>query len=147
MVAMISTSIIYGDLPLSKTSTEGFTAPIGYKMGQYSGKILRPEGGSYWRHPPSNVPLYQSAPLVLQGDVPEKTTYTQDIPDVNAVSVDGSPEARKSLFMFKYNQSSPECCPATFSDSSGCVCTTKKQRQFINRRGVPGLKYREYPGI
>lgn len=40
-----------------------------------------------------------------------------------------------SLFIFKNNQCKPECCGASFSCSGGCVCTTEKQRDYINGRG------------
>ena len=40
-----------------------------------------------------------------------------------------------SLFIFKNNQCKPECCGASFSCSGGCVCTTEKQREYINGRG------------
>jgi len=51
-------------------------------------------------------------------------------------SIDGESESPKSLFPFTFNKSSPDCCPSTFSTSSGCVCTTENQRKFINRRGM-----------
>ncbi len=40
-----------------------------------------------------------------------------------------------NLFIFKNNQCKPECCGASFSCGSGCVCTTAKQRDYINTRG------------
>jgi hypothetical protein len=40
-----------------------------------------------------------------------------------------------SLFIFKNNQSKPECCSASYSSDVGCVCTTPQQRQYINMRG------------
>jgi hypothetical protein len=40
-----------------------------------------------------------------------------------------------SLFIFKNNQCKPECCGASFSCGSGCVCTTPQQRQYIAGRG------------
>ena len=40
-----------------------------------------------------------------------------------------------NLFMFKSNQCKPECCGASFSCGSGCVCTTPEQRQLIASRG------------
>lgn len=40
-----------------------------------------------------------------------------------------------SLFMFKNNQCKPECCPSSYTCSSGCVCTTAQQRDFIASRG------------
>jgi len=48
------------------------------------------------------------------------------------------PEAdldKGELFMFKNNQCKPECCGASYSCGSGCVCTTEKQRYQINNRG------------
>ena len=46
-------------------------------------------------------------------------------------SVDGTEGAPKSASIFKFNKSSPECCPSTYSTSSGCVCMTKEQKQYI----------------
>ena len=40
-----------------------------------------------------------------------------------------------ALFIFKNNQCKPECCGASFSCGSGCVCTTPEQRQYIAGRG------------
>ena len=57
--------------------------------------------------------------------------------------VKGSPEKK---FMFANNITSPACCPSTFSTSTGCVCTTKNQRDFIIQRGIMGseIKYNEF---
>ena len=49
-------------------------------------------------------------------------------------SVDGTNESPRSLFPFTFNKSSPDCCPSTFSTSTGCVCTTQQQRDFISKR-------------
>jgi hypothetical protein len=40
-----------------------------------------------------------------------------------------------NLFMFKDNQVKPECCGSTYSSDTGCVCTSAKQRAFLNQRG------------
>ena len=40
-----------------------------------------------------------------------------------------------SLFIFKNNQAKPECCSASYSSDTGCVCTSPQQRNFINMRG------------
>lgn len=61
----------------------------------------------------------------------KKTTGLNMGPTIDGVS--GSP---KSMFMFSNNKSSPDCCPSTFSTSTGCVCTTKAQRDFIKDRGL-----------
>lgn len=40
-----------------------------------------------------------------------------------------------NLFIFANNQCKPECCGATLSCDGGCVCSSEKQRNFINQRG------------
>ena len=77
-------------------------------MGTYDNVVRKPEHGlSNWRGPAPNEPLL--GPEVEVG------------PD--------------NLFIFKNNQCKPECCPASFSCGSGCVCTTPKQRELIASRG------------
>jgi hypothetical protein len=97
---------------------EGFTSYLlnpaatgaGYQaIGAYDNVVKKPENGmSNWRGPAPNEPLL--GPEVELG------------PD--------------NLFIFKNNQCKPECCPASFSCGSGCVCTTAKQREFIASRGA-----------
>lgn len=40
-----------------------------------------------------------------------------------------------SLFIFRNNQSKPECCSSSYSSDTGCVCTSPQQRNYINMRG------------
>jgi len=37
--------------------------------------------------------------------------------------------------IFSDNEFKPECCPATYSNSMGCVCATKPQMQYLDQRG------------
>ena len=76
-------------------------------IGPYDGVRLPTGNSSGWRYTAPNEPL--TGPEVEPG------------PD--------------NLFMFKNNQCKPECCGASFSCDGGCVCTTQKQRDFINGRG------------
>lgn len=77
-------------------------------IGPYDNVLKRPEHGqSNWRGPAPNEPLLG----------PE-------------VKVD-----QDHLFIFANNQCKPECCGATFSCGSGCVCTTPAQRDMIASRG------------
>jgi hypothetical protein len=39
------------------------------------------------------------------------------------------------LFMFSDNKFTPECCPSTYTSSTGCACITQEQVNFINQRG------------
>ena len=50
--------------------------------------------------------------------------------------VDGVPGSAEKMFMWANNITSPLCCPSSFSTSTGCVCSTKNQRDFIASRGM-----------
>jgi len=77
---------------------------------------------------------------VMQGvQMPDKLP-TQPIvfdqSDPSMPSVDGTSSAPKSLFMMTYNDVKPECCSySPYSTSSGCVCLTKDQVNFVASRG------------
>ena len=43
------------------------------------------------------------------------------------------PEGQMS--MFADNEFKPECCPSTYTSSSGCACITQEQVNYINQRG------------
>ena len=108
-------------------------------MGPFDNLILKPEGGSEWRHAPSNLPLYKPSTLYTPQGTPLPLKNQAKITTLplnsNSPSVDGSLSAPKNMFMFAYNQCRPECCPSTYTCDKGCVCTTEQQRKFINSRG------------
>lgn len=106
-----------GNAPADKKK-EGFTnysgAPGGAKdayeaIGPFDGVRLQTGNSSSWRYTKPDEPLLGAYPKFKLG------------PD--------------NLFIFRDNQSKPECCGASFSSSTGCVCTTPEQRKFINERG------------
>jgi hypothetical protein len=39
------------------------------------------------------------------------------------------------MAMFADNEFKPECCPSTYSSSTGCACMTQEQVSYINERG------------
>jgi len=39
------------------------------------------------------------------------------------------------LVLFAKNKFKPECCPAAYSSSTGCVCMTPEQINYLNTRG------------
>jgi len=39
------------------------------------------------------------------------------------------------LLIFDTNKFSPECCPAAYSNSSGCACASPEQMKYLNERG------------
>ena len=73
--------------------------------------------------------VYQGAELPLEC---KKTLYSGMGP-----SVTGLEGGDQNMFMLYRNKSSPNCCPSTFSTSTGCVCTTEDQRRFVaSNRGM-----------
>ena len=49
--------------------------------------------------------------------------------------VDGDADSPQRSFMFANNPTSLNCCPSTYSSSTGCVCTTEKQRDYVKQMG------------
>ena len=45
------------------------------------------------------------------------------------------PLKQGQLFMFAGNEFKPSCCGSTFSNSTGCMCATKQQVDYVNKRG------------
>ena len=48
------------------------------------------------------------------------------------------------LLMFANTPFKPECCPNTFSNSSGCACMTTEQYNYLILRGGNNVPYSEY---
>ena len=101
-------------------------AALQYSMGNgvpgsFDGIKLKPKGDK-WRKDPSNM-----KPLKGKFYVPQGTP----LPLAHEVQYVDLP--KDSMFYFDKNQNSNSCCSATFSTSTGCVCTTKEQRDFIGQ--------------
>uniref|UniRef100_A0A6C0HKG1 Uncharacterized protein n=1 Tax=viral metagenome TaxID=1070528 RepID=A0A6C0HKG1_9ZZZZ len=93
---------------LENAGASGFGANTFEPIGKFDNVRLTPSNGvSSWRGNAPNQPLL--GPEFQPG------------PD--------------SLFMFKNNDVRPECCSSSYSSDTGCVCTTKQQRNYINMRG------------
>ena len=45
------------------------------------------------------------------------------------------PLPKGELSMFNKNSFTPECCPATYSSSTGCACVSPEQMKYLNMRG------------
>ena len=113
-----------------------FVVSADYQMGPYDGLVLTTDNEKSKYLKLNDVSLatkkdmcvYQGAELPLECN---KTLYSGMGPSVTGVAGDD-----QNMFMLYRNKSSPECCPSTFSTSTGCVCTTQDQRDYIARRGM-----------
>ena len=119
-------------MAMLKKSQEGFTgANTNYgESSQYSLGDYSPVDTSSWGQPTMTVTPGQ--PL-SKGVTNFLAREEQPIP---------LPEGE--LSMFANTPFKPECCPNTFSNSSGCACMTGKQYNYLIERGGNNIPYSEY---
>uniref|UniRef100_A0A6C0CEN7 Uncharacterized protein n=1 Tax=viral metagenome TaxID=1070528 RepID=A0A6C0CEN7_9ZZZZ len=110
-------------------------------MGPYDGLCLQTGNNQSWMKSPDETALVPNDALFtyLSSQGPTKPVFT-DNSALYGPSIDGHPDSDKKMFMLANNRTSPNCCPSTFSTSTGCVCTTKNQRDFIASRGAGKAK-------
>ena len=105
-------------------------------ISDYDGMCLKNSDEDFWMKSPSNLDLVDNSNLyTIQGHTNPNRPVISDVSALNGPTIDGTDSSPKSLFLLKNNKVSPSCCPSTFSTSSGCVCTTKNQRDFVASRG------------
>ena len=80
-----------------------------------------------------NVSMTDDGQLVSSGDSSVLNRPQQPIP-----LPDGE------MLIFANTPFKPECCPNTFSTSSGCACMTGQQLNYLNDRGGNNVPYSEY---
>ena len=100
-------------------------------------KIVNETGNTEcWMKSPDSTALVPNDGLYTylssQGPIKMKLS---DQAALNGPPVDGVKGSPEKMFMWANNVASPLCCPSTFSTSTGCVCSTKNQRDFVAGRG------------
>lgn len=102
----------------------------------YDGLCLKTGNQEYWMKSPDNEPLLPNDTLYTylgsEGPIKMKISDQAALIGPPVDGVKGSPE---KMFMFANNRSSLSCCPSTFSTSTGCICTTENQRDYVAERG------------
>ena len=113
--------------------------PLPAQMGPYDGVCLQTGNKEHWMKSPDNTALIPNDALFsyLSSQGPLKPVFS-DNSALMGPPVDGVDGSAKKMFMFANNRTSPNCCPGTYSTSTGCVCTTENQRNFIASRGNQG---------
>ena len=108
-------------------------------MGTYDGLCLKTGNNEYWKKSPDNTELIPNDQLFtyLGSQGPIKMALS-DQAALSGPSITGKKGAPEKMSSFANNQASLSCCPSTYSTSTGCICTTEDQRNFINSRGMPG---------
>tara|TARA_B110000971_G_C19686999_1_gene353667 strand:+ start:24 stop:584 length:561 start_codon:yes stop_codon:yes gene_type:complete len=105
-------------------------------MGPYDGLCLKTGNEEYWMKSPDETTLLSNDKLYtyLSSQGPIKMRLS-DQSALMGPPIDGVKGSDEKMFMLANNVTSPLCCPSTFSTSTGCLCTTKNQRDFVNSRG------------
>ena len=106
-------------------------------MGPYDGLCLQTGNEESWMKTPDNVQLVPNDALYayLGSQGPLKPVFS-DNTALTGPPIEGDASSDpKKMFILANNRTSPNCCPGTFSTSTGCVCTTEKQRDYIASRG------------
>jgi hypothetical protein len=133
-----------GDAIVGNNKVDGGGAKAGLQgkakilnMGPYDGICLKTGNQEYWMKSPDESALVPNDGLYTylssQGPIKMKLS---DQAALNGPPVDGVKGSPEKMFMMANNVTSPQCCPSTFSTSTGCLCTTKNQRDFIAARGM-----------
>ena len=105
-------------------------------ISSYDGLCINTGNDDYWKKSPDNLPLVNDKDLyTLQGHASPLKPILADYSSLYGPSINGEEDSPNKLFLFANNISSPACCPSTFTTSTGCLCTSKKQRDFIISRG------------
>ena len=119
-------------MAMLKKNQEGFTgANTNYgESSQYSLGDYSSVDTSSWGQPTMTVTPGQPVPKSVTQFLAREE---QPIP---------LPEGE--LSMFANTPFKPECCPNTFSNSSGCACMTGKQYNYLIERGGNNIPYSEY---
>jgi hypothetical protein len=105
-------------------------------MSNFDGICLKTGNTDSWMKSPSDIQLNADDGLytIQGGTAPVKPVFS-DPSSLNGPSIDGVESSPHKLFMLANNKVSPDCCPSTFSTSTGCLCSTHQQREFIKHRG------------
>jgi len=102
----------------------------------YDGLRLETGNKEYWMKSPDNMALLPNDTLYTylgsEGPIKMKISDQAALTGPPVDGVEGSPE---KMFMFANNRTSLSCCPSTFSTSTGCVCSTENQRDYVAQRG------------
>lgn len=133
-----------GSSIMGNNTVSGDGAKVGSKvdpkilnMGPYDGICMKSGNQEYWMKSPDETALVPNDGLYTylssQGPIKMKLSDQGALKGPPVDGVKGSPE---KMFMWANNITSPQCCPSTFSTSTGCLCTTKNQRDFIAARGM-----------
>jgi hypothetical protein len=84
-----------------------------------------------------------------QWSMPTLTYSPGTVPDAGVKAIWDRPQQpiplpEGELDMFATTDFKPECCPNTYTSSTGCACMSLNQYNFLKNRGSNNVPYSEY---
>lgn len=125
------------DSNINDNALPGKKPPTSKVNMPYDGVCIQTGNSDKWMKSPDNSELIPNDKLYtyLANQIPLKTGLS-DQTVLKGPPIDGVKGSPEKMFMWANNVSSPLCCPSTYTTSTGCLCTTKNQRDFIAGRGT-----------
>jgi hypothetical protein len=135
-VSDVASDVVQDLTESNDVSSKPSALHINDKMSNYDGICLKTGNLDSWMKSPSDIQLNSNDGLytIQGGTAPVKPVFS-DPTSLQGPPLDGIESSPHKLFMLANNKVSPECCPSTFSTSTGCVCSTHQQREYIKHRG------------
>ena len=75
------------------------------------------------------------AGAALGHDIPNSATFSGTLGNGTPISYPDVPPTGDRLDMLTGQTFRPDCCPSTYSSSSGCACLSEQQMDFLSNRG------------
>lgn len=142
MVALVVVSVVLFFCMMDMREKFSNYAATNHKMGVCSGiDLTKQPSGSLVRGYDALSIKQKKDDHKLLSDVSistptgDEVKLQSDMMSDSFPTVDGGESSPKHMFILARNQCRPGCCPSTYSCSTGCVCTSNKQRKYINTRG------------
>ena len=132
----------------TSTSTESFTDNFATKKP--TGKKKEGFTGANINYGESSVYNLNSTPVDTSSWSAQNMTVVPGQPLSDGVKAFMAREPQPvplpegEMFMFANTPFKPECCPNTYSNSSGCACMTGNQYNYLITRGSNNVPYSEY---
>ena len=92
----------------------------------------------------SDVPVNTSSWSAQNMTVVKGQPLSQGVKQFLAREPQPVPLPEGEMLMFANTPFKPECCPNTYSNSTGCACMTGEQYNFLTLRGGNNVPYSEF---
>jgi hypothetical protein len=155
----ISNNLTNGTLLTQASTTPGVSpagAIVAGKVKNGSGKVNGKAGKEGFVG--ANTNFGQSSPYDLTNNSTINTSswskpnmtvvpgqpLSQGVKDFLAREPQPVPLPEGEMLMFANTPFKPECCPNTYSTSTGCACATSQQYNYLITRGGNNVPYSEY---